>query len=97
VTATDGKVSVTSVYGYTWPMLSATDRQKKIASTDSDGDGIPDYYEALFGLDPKNPDDAKAKTLDTKGRYTNLEMYLHYLVREVVKAGNKEGIYGLLQ
>ncbi|MGN1046912.1 MAG: fibronectin type III domain-containing protein [Candidatus Cryptobacteroides sp.] len=97
VTTTDGKVSVNSKYGYTWPLLSATDRQKKIASTDSDGDGIPDYYEALFGLDPKNPDDAKAKTLDTKGRYTNLEMYLHYLVRDVVEAGNKGGTYGSLQ
>ena len=93
VSATDGKVSVAGLYAVKWPALSASDSEKAIASTDSDKDGIPDYYEYLFGLDPKNPDDALAKSIDKFGRYTNLEMYLHYLVRDIVEGGNKNGTY----
>ena len=96
VSSTSGKVSVADEYGFTWPLLRASDEQKAIAATDSDGDGIPDYYEALFGLDSKDANDAKAISLDKNGRYTNLEMYLHYLVKEIVAGGNEGGSYQTL-
>ncbi|MBR6305280.1 MAG: fibronectin type III domain-containing protein [Bacteroidales bacterium] len=59
---------------------------------DSDSDGMPDWFEDLFGLD-KNVNDASAKNLDIYGRYTNLEMYLHYLVKDIVNGGNANGTY----
>ena len=34
-----------------------------------------------------------AKTLDAKGRYSNFEMYLHYLVRDIVKKQSESGVY----
>ena len=34
-----------------------------------------------------------AYTLDPQKRYTNLEMYLHYLVRDIVEGQNKNGTY----
>ena len=40
---------------------------------DSDGDGIPDKIEVAWGLDPKNPDDAK-EDMDGDG-FSNLEEY----------------------
>ena len=45
---------------------------------------MPDWFETEFGLDPSDASDGTAKNLDEKGRYTNLEMYLHYLVRDIV-------------
>lgn len=47
--------------------------------TDSDHDGMPDDWEKLKGLDPNNPADAN-KDLDGNG-YTNIEHYLHSLLR----------------
>ena len=70
-----------------WPSYSATEKEISTATKDTDGDGIPDYYEALFGLN-KNAADADAKTIDKKGRYTNFEMYLHFLVRDVMAIEN---------
>ena len=64
-----------------WPQY------KGEASNDSDADGMPDWFETQFGLAKSNPSDGQAKSLDKNGRYTNLEMYLHYLVREIVKGG----------
>lgn len=93
VTPATGKASVGDLYGVTWPKLSATEEEMKIASTDSDSDGIPDYYEKLFSLNPKDPSDAAAKTIDKKGRYTNFELYLHYLVRNIVAGQNAGGTY----
>ena len=78
---------VKSAYGATWP------EYKGDAVTDSDKDGIPDSYESLFSLNPLDASDAAAKTLDTKGRYTNLEMYLHYLVKDIVASQNVGGTY----
>ena len=75
-----------------WPSYSATSQQLERVA-DSDKDGIPDYYEELFGLDKDRASDADAKSLDTKGRYTNLDMYLHYLVSDIISAQNEGGSY----
>ena len=72
-----------------WPVLTA-DEAEIARVHDSDGDGIPDYYEKLFGLDPENPDDGAGHTFDD--RYTNLEMYLHYLVQDTVAAQVAGGV-----
>ncbi len=93
VSATDGKVSVASLYNTTWPKYKATEEQTAIASTDSDSDGIPDYYEVLFGLDKNDPSDAAAVTIDKYGRYSNFEIYMHYLVKEIVAASAEGATY----
>lgn len=89
--STDGIIDTQSAVGG-WPVLTATDEEIARAK-DSDGDGIPDYYEELFGLDRNNAADGKAKTLDPKGLYTNLEVYLHYLVRDITAAQVEGGTY----
>lgn len=66
-----------------WPEYSFTEAQQS-ALYDYDGDGIPDAIEDAWGLDKKSGADGKAKTLDKNKRYTNLEMYLHYLVKDIV-------------
>ena len=59
---------------------------------DSDSDGMPNWFEDQFGLN-KGSNDASGKNLDINGRYTNLEMYLHYLVKDIVSGGNANGTY----
>ncbi|MBQ9309830.1 MAG: pectate lyase [Bacteroidales bacterium] len=75
-----------------WPEYGASDAQIS-ALKDSDGDGMPDAFEDKFGLDKADAADGAKVWLDRNGRYTNLEMYLHYLVREVVSAQNAGGEY----
>jgi len=75
-----------------WPEYSATSDQLSKA-TDSDGDGIPDWFEEKYGLDKNDSSDGNAISFDKNGRYTNLEMYLHYLVKDIVKAQNVGGSY----
>lgn len=64
---------------------------------DTDGDGIPDYYEEQLGLDPKDASDAAATTLDPQKLYSNIEVYFHYLVRDVTLSQVKGGSYTALQ
>lgn len=78
-----------------WPQYSATDEQKALIA-DTDRDGMPDWFEDAAGLNKNSNADGAAKTLDAKGRYTNLEMYLHYLVREIVAAQTEGGTYTIL-
>lgn len=78
----------TDVGGY--PLYTATEEEIARAATDTDGDGIPDYYEDLLGLDRRDAADAAAHTFDA--RYTNLEMYLHYLVQEITAAQVAGGV-----
>lgn len=70
-----------------WPSYNASDGQKALVA-DTDGDGMPDWFEDKFGLAKGDAADGNAMTIDIKGRYTNIEMYLHYLMRDVV-AGQK--------
>ena len=60
-----------------WPGLKAVS-----APVDTDGDGIPDWWEKEHGLDPKNPADA-AQDRDGDG-YTNIEEYLNELAELVI-------------
>ena len=75
-----------------WPTYKA-DADQIARVEDTDGDGMPDWFETQFGLNASSAADGKAKTLDTHGRYTNLEMYLHYLVRDITAAQNAGGEY----
>lgn len=53
-----------------WPELRSLP-----APTDSDGDGMPDWWEIKYGFDPKDPTDANG---DRNGSgYTNIEEYLN--------------------
>ena len=61
------------------------------AGFDSDGDGMPDEWETLNGLNPNDPSDASLKTVDTKDWYTNIEVYANSLVENIVKAQNADG------
>ena len=75
-----------------WPAYEA-EASELARVKDSDSDGMPDWFEDRFGLDSSDPGDGNARTLDPYRRYTNLEMYLHYLVKDIVKAQNEGGAY----
>lgn len=59
---------------------------------DTDGDGIPDAWETANGLDPNDASDAVQTNIDTKGWYTNIEVYANSLVEHIVKAQNADAI-----
>ena len=67
-----------------WPELNS-----ETAPADSDGDGMPDAWEAEHGLNP-NANDANLYNLDPKRYYTNLEVYCNSLVEHIVKAQNAD-------
>ena len=75
-----------------WPVYAATAEQTARIK-DSDSDGMPDWFEEQFGLNKSDRNDAQQVTLDKNNRYTNLEMYLHYLVKDIVAAQNAGGNY----
>ncbi len=62
------------------------------ALTDTDGDGMPDAWETANNLNPADKSDGATKTIDTKGMYTNLEVYINSLVEDVMKGGNSDAI-----
>ncbi len=62
------------------------------AGWDSDNDGIPDEWEIANNLNPNLASDGKAKTLDPRGWYTNLEVYLNSLVEHIVKGQNTDAL-----
>ena len=75
-----------------WPVYAASaDQIARIK--DSDSDGMPDWFEEQFGLNKTDKNDAGSVTLDKNNRYTNLEMYLHYLVKDIVAGQNAGGSY----
>lgn len=75
-----------------WPEYIASESEIEKVK-DTDGDGMPDWFEDQFGLDKADSADGNHKSLDQLGRYTNLEMYLHYLVRDIVASQTLGGIY----
>ena len=86
-----GKIIDTPVDVGGWPNYQASSEQLARLK-DTDGDGMPDWFEEQFGLN-RDKDDAGVIWLDKNGRYTNLEMYLHYLVKDIVAGGNNGGTY----
>lgn len=90
----DGLIDTQAAVGG-WPSYSATSEETAKVE-DSDGDGMPDWFEKKFSLDASGPADAQTKTLDQYGRYTNLEMYMHYLVREITASQINNGKYIIL-
>ena len=75
-----------------WPSYDASaDELAEIKDTDKDG--MPDWFEEQFGLDKNASADGQMKGLDDLGRYTNLELYLHYLVRDIVEGQSDGGVY----
>ncbi len=92
--STGGLIDTPSAAGG-WPDYEAT-AEEIAAVADTDGDGMPDAFETEFGLDPDDASDGNARTLDKYGRYTNLEMYLHWLVRDIVAAQNHGADYTAL-
>lgn len=63
-----------------WPYLTGT------AFLDSDNDGIPDAWEKANKLNPNDPSDANAYTIDKKGYYTNIEVYANSIVEDIIKS-----------
>lgn len=68
-----------------WPNL-VTDTSISVA--DTDGDGMPDYWEDANGLDKNNA--ADGNLTDAEG-YTNLERYMNSLVADIMAKENEGG------
>ena len=89
VTKKAGRIDLVSdVNGYTEADFGTGSRE---ASFDTDNDGIPDEWEIANGLNPNDDSDALTYTLDSKGWYTNLEVYANSLVEDIMKAENDGG------
>ena len=74
----------------TYPSFPDLTSESRGPGFDTDGDGMPDEWEGLNGLDPHDSSDANTYTIDTKGWYTNIEVYLNALVEDFMKAGNAD-------
>lgn len=68
-----------------WPALAA---DASIDVTDTDGDGMPDWWEDSNGLNKNDASDGKAVTSDG---YTNLEHYMNGLVQDIMTRENEGG------
>lgn len=78
---------VSDVNGYTESNFGKSSRP---ADFDTDNDGIPDAWETANGLNPNDASDALTYSLDSKGYYTNLEVYANSLVEYIMKQGNAD-------
>lgn len=78
---------VADVNGYTENTFAKGERP---AGYDTDNDGIPDEWETAYGLNPNDASDATKTTLDSKGWYTNIEVYCNSIVEDIMKGGNAD-------
>ncbi len=60
-----------------WPKLKSLK-----PSVDTDGDGMPDYWEKKFGLDPQTKNNEKR---DLSSSYDNIEVYINSLVNDITE------------
>jgi hypothetical protein len=82
--ANDAKNGTGNIIDYTSPLIE----WKQLNGdniVDTDRDGMPDDFEIKYGLDPYMAN-ANGYDLDSKGYYTNLEVYANSLVEDIVKA-----------
>ncbi|MCM1078178.1 MAG: pectate lyase [Bacteroidales bacterium] len=75
-----------------FPELASTSRPSDF---DTDGDGMPDEWEIANGLNPNDANDALTTTLDSRGWYTNIEVYANSLVEHIMKGGNSDAVDGV--
>ena len=88
VTGKAGRIDLVSdVNGYTEETFGTGSRPDGF---DTDNDGMPDAWETANGLNPNDASDAKTYALDSKGWYTNIEVYANSLVEDIMKAGNAD-------
>ena len=88
VTKKKGRIDLVSdVNGYTEETFGTGSRPEGF---DTDNDGMPDAWETANGLNPNDASDANTYTLDSKGWYTNIEVYANSLVEDIMKAGNAD-------
>jgi parallel beta-helix repeat protein len=76
-----------------WPTLTSC-----AAPNDADNDGMPDYWETARNLDPNDPNDGPK--YDLSNIYTNVEVYLNWLVPEAGKSiyiTDRDGWYSTIQ
>ena len=73
----------------TLPSYPELENKNRLLGYDTDGDGMPDEWEGANGLDPHDGSDANTYTVDSKGWYTNLEVYMNSLVQDITIAGNQ--------
>ena len=84
----EGRIDIVSdCNGYTEDNFGTASRPEGF---DTDQDGIPDEWETANGLNPNDKSDAANITIDSKGWYTNLEVYANSLVEDIMKAGNAD-------
>ena len=74
----------------TLPSYPELESKNRLLGYDTDGDGMPDEWEGANGLDPHDGSDANTYTVDSKGWYTNLEVYLNSLVEDIMIGGNSD-------
>ena len=70
-----------------WPVLNSA-----AAPADTDGDGMPDEWETVHGLNPNDASDRNLYNLDSRRYYTNLEVYCNSLVENDIKAQNADAL-----
>lgn len=90
VTKKKGRIDVVAdVNGYTEANFPTGTRAKDY---DSDRDGMPDDWEKANGLNPDDASDALTYTLDSKGFYTNLEVFANSIVEDIMKNENADAV-----
>lgn len=64
---------------------------------DTDHDGIPDSWENSNGLNPNDGNDALLTTIDPRGWYSNIEVYINSLVQDLMISENEDAQTGFTE